>query len=122
MNIHVGVKDLIKDNSQSNVEKYISNVEKMVQKCRNYGVKKIFISSLVFSTKVSLSLLKQIHKKLVEMSGFLDFEYLDNSNIRGFCLYKEGLHLLEGGKKFLANDFLFYLNRYFLGIQIVFLL
>ena len=122
MNIHVGVNDLIKDNSQSNIEKYISNVEKMVQKCRNYGVKKIFISSLVFSTKVSLSLLKQIHKKLVEMSGFLDFEYLDNRNIRGFCLYKEGLHLLEEGEKFLANNFLFYLNRYFLGIQIVFLL
>ena len=122
MNIHVGVNDLIKDNSQSNIEKYISNVEKMVQKCRNYGVKKIFISSLVFSTNVSLSMLKQIQKKLVEMSGFLDFEYLDNRNIRGFCLYKEGLHLLEEGKKFLANDFLFYLNRYFLGIQIVFLL
>ena len=117
MNIHVGVNDLIKDNSQSNIEKYISNVEKMVQKCRNYGVKKIFISSLVFSTKVSLSMLKQIHKKLVEMSGFLDFEYLDDRNIRGFCLYKEGLHLLEE-----ANNFLFYLNRYFLGIQIVFLL
>ena len=97
-------------------------MEKMVQKCRIYGVKKIFISSVVFSTKVSLSMLNQIHKKLVEMSGFLDFEYLDNRNIRGFCLYKECLHLLEEGKKFLANNFLFYLNRYFLGIQIVFLL
>ena len=94
----------------------------MVQKCRIYGVKKIFISSVVFSTKVSLSMLNQIHKKLVEMSGFLDFEYLDNRNIRGFCLYKEGLHLLEEGKKFLGNNFLFYLNRYFLGIHIVFLL
>ena len=50
--IHVGVNDIINENSQSNIEKYISNVEKMVQKCRNYGVKKIFISGLVFSTKV----------------------------------------------------------------------
>ena len=89
----------------------------MVQKCRNYGVKKIFISGLVFSTKVSLPMLEQIHKKLVEMSGFLDFEYIDNRNIRGFCLYKDGLHLLEEGKKFLANNFLSYLNSYFLGIH-----
>ena len=111
--IHVDVNNIINDNSQSNIEKYISNVEKMVQKCRNYGVKKIFISGLVFSTKVSLPMLEQIHKKLVEMSGFLDFEYIDNRNIRGFCLYKDGLHLLEEGKKFL-----FHLNRYFLGINI----
>ena len=98
--IHVGVNDIINENSQSNIEKYISNVEKMVQKCRNYGVKKIFISGLVFSTKVSLPMLEQIHKKLVEMSGFLDFEYIDNRNIRGFCLYKNGFHLLEEGRSF----------------------
>ena len=107
--IHVDVNNIINDNSQSNIEKYISNVEKMVQKCRNYGVKKIFISGLVFSTKVSLPMLEQIHKK---------FEYIDNRNIRGFCLYKDGLHLLEEGKKFLANNFLPYLNRYFLGMHI----
>ena len=88
----------------------------MVQKCRKYGVKKIFISGLVFSTKVSLSLLEQIHQKLVEMSGFLDFEYIDNRNIRGFCLCKDGLHLLEE-KNFLANTFLSFLNRHFLGMH-----
>ena len=65
-----------------------------------------------------LLMLEQIRKKLVKMSGFLDFEYIDDRNIRGFCLYKDGLHLLEEGKKFLANDFLSCLNRYFLGIHI----
>ena len=35
---------------------------------RNYGVKKIYISGLVFSTKVSLPILEKIHKKFVEMS------------------------------------------------------
>ena len=30
--IHVDVNNIINDNSQSNIEKYISNVEKMVQK------------------------------------------------------------------------------------------
>ena len=72
--MHVGVNDVINDNSQSSIEKYISNLEKMVQKCRNYGVKKIFVSGLVFFTKVFLPMLEQIHKKLVEMSSFLDFE------------------------------------------------
>ena len=61
-------------------------MEKMVQKCCNYRVKKIFIRGLVFSTKVSLPILEQIHKKLVEMPGFLDFKYIDNRNIRGLCV------------------------------------
>ena len=79
------------------------------------------ISGLVFSTKVFLPMLEQIYKKnftLVEMSGFLDFEYVDNRYIRAFCLYKDGLHLLEEGNRFLANNFLSYLNRYFLGMHI----
>ena len=53
------------------------------------------------------------------MSGFLDLDYIDNRNIRRFCLYKDGLHLLEKGKKFFANDFLSHLNRYFLGIHVL---
>ena len=68
--IHVDVNNIINDNSQSNIEKYISNVEKMVQKCRNYGVKKIFTSGLVFFTKISLPMLEQIHKKLVKCLVF----------------------------------------------------
>ena len=33
-------------------------------------------------------MLEQIHKKLVEMSGFLDFEYIDNRNARDFVYAK----------------------------------
>ena len=32
--------------------------------------------------------------------------YIDSRNIRGFCLYKDGLHLLESGKKILVNNFI----------------
>ena len=59
----------------------------------------IYIRSGVFNES-SLPMLEQIDKKLVEMSSFLDFEYIDNRNIRGFCLYKNGFHLLEEGRSF----------------------
>ena len=42
--------------------------KKCYLRCRNYGVQKIYISGLVFSTKVSLPILEKIHKKIVEMS------------------------------------------------------
>ena len=58
-------------------------------------------------------MLEQIQKKLVEMSVFLDFRYINNRNIIGFCLCKDSLHHLEERKKFIANNFLSYLNRYF---------
>ena len=63
--IHLGVNDIINGNSQSNIEKYISHVEKMVQKCRNYRVKKIFISGLVFSTKVFFTNVSSIVNEVI---------------------------------------------------------
>ena len=58
--------------------------------------------------KVSLPMLEQFHKKLGKMPGFSDFENIDNRNVRGFCLCKDGLHLLETEKKLLSN-------KHFLG-------
>ena len=46
----------------------------------------MFISALGFSSKGSLLMLDQIHKKLIEMSAILDFKYTANGSIRGFCL------------------------------------
>ena len=40
--------------------------------------------------------------------------YIDNRNIRGFCLYKDGLHLLESGKEVLAYNFIVNLNKFLL--------
>ena len=40
--------------------------------------------------------------------------YIDSRNVRGFRLYKDGLHLLESGKKILANNLIVNLNNFFL--------
>ena len=40
--------------------------------------------------------------------------YIDNRDIRGFFLYKDGLRLLEVGKEILANNFIVNLNNFFL--------
>ena len=57
--------------------KSISAVKKNIKN----RVKKIFMSSLVFSTKVYLPILQQIYKNLVEICCFLHFEYINNRNI-----------------------------------------
>ena len=37
--------------------------------------------------------------------------YIDNRNIRSDSLYKDGLHLIDKGKAFLADNFIVYLNN-----------
>ena len=109
--IHIGVNDVMYDNSQSNIENLVRNIKKMTEKCRNAGAKNVFISGLVYTTRVSLSILERIHETLLSYCDLHNCIYIDNRNIRGKHLYKDGLHLLESGKEILANNFLFYLNR-----------
>ena len=109
--IHIGVNDVMYDKSQSNIENFVRNIKKMTEKCRNAGAKNVFISSLVYTTRVSLPILERIHETLLSYCDLHNCIYIDNRNIRGKHLYKDGLHLLESGKAILANNLLFYLNR-----------
>ena len=41
------------------------------------------------------------------------FVFIDNNNIPSSSLFRDGLHLLEFGKRILANDFIDNLNNFF---------
>ena len=47
--LHVGVNDLLEDNSKSKIENLEKNLRSMVDKCHTYGVKNVFISGLVYT-------------------------------------------------------------------------
>ena len=112
--LHVGVNDLLNGNSQSSVENLVLNIHKIIEKCKRAGVRNIFVSSLVYTTRVSLPTLERVH---ILISNYCHKDacfYIDNRNIRGFCLQKDSLHLLESGKKILANNSIVSLNKCFL--------
>ena len=69
----------------------------MVEKCCNYGVKNIFLSGIVFTTRVSLDILIQVHNMTSNFCNINGLYYIDNGNIRADDLYKDGLHLLDKG-------------------------
>ena len=52
--IHVGVNDLLNENSQLKINQLIENIKKITQECVSFGVKKIYVSGLVFTTRVDL--------------------------------------------------------------------
>ena len=67
----------------------------------------------MYTTRVSLSVLERV---LILISNYCRENacfYTDNRNIREFCLCKDGLHLLESGKKILASIFTVNLNKFF---------
>ena len=59
--IHIGVNDLLNYSNQSRIDSLTNNIICMVEKCQNYGVENIFLSGIVFTTRVSLEILIQVH-------------------------------------------------------------
>ena len=56
--LHVAVNDLLNDNSQSNVYNLMSNIHKIIEKCKRVAVRNIFVSDFVYTIRVSLPILE----------------------------------------------------------------
>ena len=109
--LHIGVNDLLNDSSPESVNRLLDNLTKMIEKCKMYEVKNIFVSSIVYTTKLELSLLESVHVKLTQFCQGKKISIIDNRNIRSKSLYKDGLHLIEDGKNILGNNFVSELNK-----------
>ena len=94
------------------MDRLFLNVREMVRKCRFFGVKNIFVSGLVYTRRINVDILNDIQKKLVDVCRELNVYYIDNTNIKGISLFKDGLHLLDSGKKVLANNFVNSINNF----------
>ena len=105
--LHVGVNDLLEDSSKSKIENLEKNLRSVVDKCHTYGVKDVFISGLIYTTRTEqgLPVLERTHEMIVHFCYKLGVCYVDNRNIRRKHLWKDGLHLAESDKVILANIF-----------------
>ena len=108
--IHIGINDLSTNSSRSGMDNLIYNIKRITEKCSMFGVKSVFISGLVYTTRVDVSLLERIHVLIFDFCRKNSFIYIDKRNIRSDSLYKDGLHLIDKGKA-LADNFIVYLNN-----------
>ena len=102
--IHIGINDILK--SASNVNGLLSNIKDTIKTCHNFGVKYIFITCLVYAKRLMTEVLEDVHLTLVNVCKDIQVYFFDNRNITGFYVFRDGLHLLDSGKKLLANNFL----------------
>ena len=68
------MNDFLNDNSKSNVNNLMLNIHKTVEKCKEVGVRNIFLSGLVYTTRVSLPMLQRVH-------GLISNYYRENAFI-----------------------------------------
>ena len=80
-------------------------------------MKETYVLGMVFTAKVDLPTLERVHLLLSNFCEDNGFVYIDNRNIKGDCLYRDGLHLLDTGKKILERNFIFVLNECFLEMH-----
>ena len=111
--LHIGVNDILQNSTPDNVINHIKNVLLMLKIWRDFGVNRVLLSGIVYTKRISLNILEDIHNQLVNLSRNLDIYHIGNRNICGLHLFKDDLHLLESGKKIFANNIIFYLNNYY---------
>ena len=109
--IHVGKNNLLSnDKSTNDICKEIINI---VPRCRNDNIGMIFISSIAYSSKVNPSLLQQLNGLLFDECRRNGFKFVDNGAVSEIDLWTDGIHMIESGKRIIANNLINSLN-YFL--------
>ena len=98
--IHIGINYLLTNSSRSGMDNLIDSIKKVTEKCLMFGVKSVFTSGLVCTTRVNVPFLERIHVLIFDLCRKISFIYIDNRNTRSDSLYKDGFHLIDKGKAF----------------------
>ena len=109
--LQMGVNDLLNNKSPSSTEDLVSNLVKIVNKCKSFGVMDPFVSGIAFNKILPYTVIKKVNEKIVDMCKKNGTAFTDNGNISNTDLYQDGLHLLGRGKCLLTNNFIFALNN-----------
>ena len=83
------------------------NIERIVYKCRQYGVKNVFLSGLTITNRLPEQLIKGFNMSIRNIcSQTPDCDYIDNANMTPNEVCRDGLHLSGKGKYVLINNYL----------------
>ena len=111
--IHVGINDLLKRRTNINASQIAKDIINIALRCRSHNIAIIFISSIVYSTKVSHTIIQKLNELLLNECTKYDFHLVDNGAVSKVNLWKDGVHLVESGKAVIANNLLNCINNFF---------
>ena len=65
--LHVGVNDLLNNKSPSSTDDLVSNLVKIVDKCKSFGMMDLFASGIAFNKRLPYAVIKNVNEKIVDM-------------------------------------------------------
>ena len=98
--IHMGINDILRDQSELEQQLVLQNMMKIAHHYKEHGVKEIVADVLID--------FNESWKNLCRANGFY---FVNNSNISEKKLYKNWLHLFEADKCIQANNFINSINN-----------
>ena len=102
---HVGVNDLLNDESQDSVQNLLGNLKQIGLKCKSAGVTRILISGIVVNNKLTSVYISSVNQRISNMCQGNSFVFIDKNTYLT-------LYLLEIGKRILADNFIDNLNNF----------
>ena len=108
-----GDNDILRDQSELQQQLVLQNIMRIAHQCKEHGVKEIILSSVVATGRVNADVLIHFNESLKNLCRANGFCFVNNDNISEGNLYKDRLHLLEAGKRILANNIINGINNYY---------
>ena len=98
-------------------QQYLTKYRTIVYKCRQYGVKNIFLSRLTITNKLSEQLIKDFNISICNIcSQTPNCDYIDNANTTQNEVCRDGLHLSGKDNYVLIKNYLDKVWKFFLEI------
>ena len=79
--VHVENNDLLKSRTNINVNEIAKDIINIALRCRSHNIATIFISSIVYSTKVSHTIIQKSNGLLLNECAKHDFHFVDNGAV-----------------------------------------
>ena len=79
--IHVGINDLLKSRTNISVSQIAKDIINIALRCRSHNIATIFISSIIYSTKVSHTIIQKLNELLLNEFTKYGFQLADNGAV-----------------------------------------
>ena len=104
-------------NENKDTTKIAGDVINIAVQSQDHNIGTVFISSIVYSSKVNYALLCKLNSFLDEECVKNDFYFIDNSAVMEKDVRKDVVCMVESDKCLVSNDFVCHLKN-FLGLRI----
>ena len=114
--IHIGSNNVTYNSLDKNVTDVAMSIIQIAQKCVNYGVKDIVISSVFIKDSLKLSaFIRRLNDELRILCTEHNFHFVSNDNINRKYICGDGVHLTNAGTELFARNVVNFLNDFILS-------